>query len=159
MGRRVEDKEQRLASASRPELGPLRADRDLLRRMVENLIDNAYKYSPRRATIAIEALVATMDDGAEPAVEIRVRDEGEGIPVAYRQRIFEKYRRVDDGRGGGRTATASGWCSAGGRSGCTAGPSGSTTAAGGELLLRPAPARAVAAGGVGRASPRGVALG
>ncbi len=36
-----------------------------------------------------------MDDGAEPGVEIRVRDEGEGIPAAYRQLIFEKYGRVD----------------------------------------------------------------
>ena len=69
-----------------PELGPLRADRDLIRRMLENLIDNAYKYGPRHATIASRSLPATMDDGAEPAVEIRVRDEGEGIPAAYRQR-------------------------------------------------------------------------
>jgi signal transduction histidine kinase len=104
MGRRVEDKEQRIVLTVASDLRPLRADRDLLRRMVENLIDNAYKYSPRRSTIAIEALAATMDDGAEPAVEIRVRDEGDGIPVSYRQSIFEKYMRVDDGRGGGRNS-------------------------------------------------------
>ena len=36
-----------------------------------------------------------MDDGAEPAVEIRVRDEGAGIPEAYRQIIFEKYGRAE----------------------------------------------------------------
>ena len=40
-----------------------------------------------------------MDDGAEPAVEIRVRDEGEGVPAPYRQLIFEKYGRVE-GRAG-----------------------------------------------------------
>ena len=50
--------------------------------MLENLIDNAYKYGPRHTTINIEILPATMDDGAEPAVEIRVRDEGEGVPGA-----------------------------------------------------------------------------
>ena len=28
-------------------------------------------------------------------VEIRVRDQGEGIPPAFRQKIFEKYARID----------------------------------------------------------------
>ena len=77
----------------------MRGDRDLIRRVLENLIDNAYKYGPRHTTINIEILPATMDDGAEPAVEIRVRDEGEGVPAPYRQLIFEKYGRVD-GRAG-----------------------------------------------------------
>jgi signal transduction histidine kinase len=99
MGRRVEDKDQRIALEVSPAAGMLRGDRDLVRRIVENLIDNAYKYGPRHTTIAIEALPATMDDGAEAAVEIRVRDEGEGIPAAYRQLIFEKYGRVN-GRAG-----------------------------------------------------------
>ena len=80
MGRRVDDKDQRLTLAVAPGVGDLRGDRDLVRRIVENLIDNAYKYGPRHTTIAIEVLPATMDDGAEPAVEIRVRDEGEGRP-------------------------------------------------------------------------------
>ena len=99
MGRRVEDKDQRLQPAFAPDVGPLRGDRDLIRRVLENLIDNAYKYGPRHTTISIEILPATMDDGAEAAVEIRVRDEGEGVPASYRQLIFEKYGRVD-GRGG-----------------------------------------------------------
>ena len=77
----------------------MRGDRDLIRRVLENLIDNAYKYGPRHTTISIEILPATMDDGAEPAVEIRVRDEGEGVPASYRQLIFEKYGRVE-GRAG-----------------------------------------------------------
>jgi signal transduction histidine kinase len=95
MGRRVEDKDQRLALSVMPEVGNLRGDRDFIRRIAENLIDNAYKYGPRHASISIELRAATMDDGAEPAVELRVRDEGEGIPAAYRQLIFEKYTRVD----------------------------------------------------------------
>jgi signal transduction histidine kinase len=99
MGRRLEDKDQRLAHSLGGELGPLRGDRDLIRRVLENLIDNAYKYGPRHTTISIELVPTTMDDGAEPAVEIRVRDEGEGVPAPYRQLIFEKYGRVDT-RGG-----------------------------------------------------------
>jgi two-component system sensor histidine kinase/response regulator len=95
MGRRIEDKEQRLSLAIAPGVGPLRGDRDLVRRILENLIDNAYKYGPRRAAISLEINPASMDDGGEPAVEIRVRDEGEGIPSAYRQLIFEKYGRFE----------------------------------------------------------------
>ncbi len=95
MGRRIEDKEQHLSLAVASGVGTLRGDRDLVRRLLENLIDNAYKYGPRRATISIDLTPATMDDGAEPAVEIRVRDEGEGIPSAYRQLIFEKYGRFE----------------------------------------------------------------
>jgi two-component system, sensor histidine kinase and response regulator len=95
MGRRVDDKHQRLTLAVAPGVGGLRGDRDLVRRVVENLIDNAYKYGPWHTTIAVEVLSATMDDGAEPAVEIRVRDEGEGVPASYRQLIFEKYGRVE----------------------------------------------------------------
>jgi len=94
MGRRIEDKGQRLELSLGPGVGLLRGDRDLVRRIVENLIDNAYKYGPKRATISVEVLPATMDAGAEPAVEIRVRDEGAGIPEAYRQIVFEKYGRA-----------------------------------------------------------------
>jgi two-component system, sensor histidine kinase and response regulator len=98
MGRRIADKQQRLSLTVAPAVGRLRGDRDLVRRIVENLIDNAYKYGPRETMISIDAIPATMDDGAEEAVEIRVRDEGAGIPAAYRQIVFEKY-----GRAGGPT--------------------------------------------------------
>jgi signal transduction histidine kinase len=105
MGRRIEDKGQRLQLSLAPGVGLLRADRDLVRRIIENLIDNAYKYGPKQATISVEVLRATMDDGAEPAVEIRVHDEGEGIPAAYRQLVFEKYGRA--GGSGMREARSS----------------------------------------------------
>lgn len=95
MGRRIDDKEQRLDLSIAPQVGLLRADRDLVRRIVENLIDNAYKYSPRQATITIDVLATTMPDGVEPAVEIRVLDEGDGIPIPYRELIFEKYGRIE----------------------------------------------------------------
>ena len=101
MGRRVEDKDQRLQPTCVGVTGFVRADRDLIRRVLENLIDNAYKYGPRHTTITIEILPATMDDGAEPAVEIRVRDEGEGVPTPYRHLIFEKYGRVEGRSGAG----------------------------------------------------------
>ncbi|HXU64625.1 MAG TPA: response regulator [Polyangia bacterium] len=104
MERRIQDKEQRLSLTLNPGIANLRGDRDLVRRTLENLIDNAYKYGPRAATIWLEVAPATMDDGAEPAVEIRVRDEGDGIPDAYRQVVFEKYGRAAVGAREARTS-------------------------------------------------------
>ena len=101
MGRRVEDKEQKLVLRVAPDVRELVADRDLVRRILENLIDNAYKYGPRRCDIGVEAVRVPADEasGTGAALEIRVRDEGEGIPGAFRSKIFEKYARV-----GGRPA-------------------------------------------------------
>src|SRR5204862_1333073 len=95
MSRRIEDKSQRLALRIGAGVRVLNADRDLVRRILENLIDNAYKYGPRQGTIHVEAVLLPPDAGTAPdTVELRVRDEGEGIPVAFRQKIFEKYARV-----------------------------------------------------------------
>jgi len=101
MERRIEDKGQKLELAVAPDVRVMTADRDLVRRILENLVDNAYKYGPRHATIRVEAtlLPAPREGGGADAVELRVRDEGEGIPLAFRQKIFEKYARV-----GGRSA-------------------------------------------------------
>lgn len=104
MERRIQDKDQRLSLTLNPGVANLRGDRDLVRRTLENLIDNAYKYGPRAATIWLEMMPSTMDDGAEPAVEIRVRDEGDGIPEAYRQVVFEKYGRAATGAREARTS-------------------------------------------------------
>lgn len=104
MDRRIQDKDQRLSLTMHPRVGSMRGDRDLVRRTLENLIDNAYKYGPRAATVWVDVAPSTMDDGAEPAVEIRVRDEGDGIPEAYRQIVFEKYGRAATGARESRTS-------------------------------------------------------
>jgi two-component system sensor histidine kinase/response regulator len=108
-GRRLEEKSQTLVLRVAPEASGIVADRDLLRRVIENLIDNASKYSPRQGTISIELtapVVSTATDGGraagaggragEPVIELRIRDEGEGIPLAFRSRIFEQYVRIEE---------------------------------------------------------------
>ncbi len=105
--RRLEEKGQTLNLVVEPEVGAIHADRDLVRRVIENLLDNSHKYSPRNGTISIEVTVGTFplahngqsDGGAgetAPMIDLRVRDEGTGIPEAYRTRIFEKYVRIED---------------------------------------------------------------
>jgi PAS domain S-box-containing protein len=65
------------------------ADRDRVRQILVNLVENAIKYSPDGGVIEM---------GVEPAagmVRFRVRDEGLGIPPAEQARIFEKFYRLD----------------------------------------------------------------
>ena len=69
----------------------VRAERDLLRRIVENLVDNAIRHAPRGTAIRI---VVTRSDGA---VEVRVADQGSGVPQALRDKIFDKYVQLEDG--------------------------------------------------------------
>lgn len=65
------------------------ADRDLLRRVLENLVDNATKYAPPGSAIQLEV------KGQEEWVEFRVHDRGPGIPAAHRKRLFQKYFQID----------------------------------------------------------------
>ncbi|HZV96925.1 MAG TPA: HAMP domain-containing sensor histidine kinase [Candidatus Nitrosocosmicus sp.] len=72
--------------------GPLpaiRADRDALDRVLQNLLSNAVKYSPRGGEVRVAARAA-----ADGLVELRVEDEGVGIPARDIPRIFDKYVRI-----------------------------------------------------------------
>ena len=65
--------------------------RELTRALV-NLIDNAVRYSERGAKVIVD--VESLPD----AVDISVRDEGDGIPRPDLERIFERFYRVDRAR-------------------------------------------------------------
>jgi len=68
-------------------------DAGILRQGVTNLVYNAIKYTPDKGVIRI----ATRRDPAGDAV-IEVQDTGPGIAAAHRERIFERFYRVDDAR-------------------------------------------------------------
>jgi signal transduction histidine kinase len=61
----------------------------LLKRAVGNLIDNAVKYGGS-ARVTVTAAVA--------GIEIRVADDGPGIPEAERERVFEAFYRIEESR-------------------------------------------------------------
>ncbi|MFN0147121.1 MAG: ATP-binding protein [Dehalococcoidia bacterium] len=76
-----------------PAPGPIaEIDRSSLQRAMNNLLDNAIKFSPAGATIH----VAASDEG-ELAV-ISVRDEGPGIPAHELPRVFERFYKGDASR-------------------------------------------------------------
>lgn len=85
--------EQHLALQGRiaPNLS-IEADRQLLARIFANLFDNELKYVPAGGTILLTALAKG------PHVEIRVEDDGPGIPVEMRDKIFERFARLDPSR-------------------------------------------------------------
>lgn len=65
------------------------ADREKLRQIVSILVDNAVKYSPEGGTVTVAAR------RKNDAIEVRVDDEGVGIPASEQHRIFTKfYRRM-----------------------------------------------------------------
>jgi signal transduction histidine kinase len=64
-------------------------DRDALRQILLNLLDNAVKYGPAGQTITVGSEIA-----GERA-RIWVEDQGPGIPHEYRQRVWEPYVRLN----------------------------------------------------------------
>ncbi|MGI8930072.1 MAG: sensor histidine kinase, partial [Candidatus Limnocylindria bacterium] len=75
---------------------PVHLDRERVDQVLSNLIENAVKYSPEGGPIR----VAAIDHPHE--VEVRVSDNGLGIPADQREHIFERFYQVDDGPGRGR---------------------------------------------------------
>jgi two-component system OmpR family sensor kinase len=59
-----------------------------LRSLIANLVDNALRYAPPGS----EVTVAVRNAGEE--VELRVLDDGPGIPADYRSRVFERFQRI-----------------------------------------------------------------
>jgi signal transduction histidine kinase len=68
-------------------------DRRLLERSIDELVDNAVKYSPEGGKVTVSA--AASANGSGPAVIITIRDEGVGIPAERQPNILEDFAQVD----------------------------------------------------------------
>jgi heavy metal sensor kinase len=101
LGVLAEERRQRLDVAAIANVRVM-ADRLVLRDAVTNLVDNAIKYGPEGSTIRI-----LVDGGPEHAT-LTVADEGPGIPPAHRDRIFDRFYRIDEGRSRGMGGTGLG---------------------------------------------------
>lgn len=82
----------RLQAAVDTTLAPLPADPLKITQAVENLLDNALKYTPAGSHIDLEAHTG------EREVIVTVRDNGPGIPATDLPHIFERFYRVEKGR-------------------------------------------------------------
>jgi len=79
---------QTLRLESAPEAVQVRGDREALRVMLSNLIDNALRYTPSQGRVIVRA--ARQGDAAL----IEVEDTGLGIPPEQRLRVFDRFYRV-----------------------------------------------------------------
>ncbi|MEB3882345.1 ATP-binding protein [Lyngbya sp. CCY1209] len=70
----------------------IKADKNRLKQVLLNLIDNALKYSQADTPILLKA------DRHKNRVDIAVCDRGPGIPLSHQSRIFERFYRVDEAR-------------------------------------------------------------
>ena len=68
-------------------------DASILRLAVTNVMYNAIKYTPNKGEIRVAARRSTLGDTV-----IEIQDTGPGIAVTHRERIFERFYRVDDAR-------------------------------------------------------------
>ncbi|MDI1301795.1 MAG: HAMP domain-containing sensor histidine kinase [bacterium] len=87
----AESRQQTLRVTSVPAL--IQGDRDQLFQLLVNLIDNAIKYSPEGSEIHVRLQL----QGGH--VLLSVSDTGPGIPVANRERVFDRFVRLEAHRG------------------------------------------------------------
>lgn len=93
----VHELRTRLATGTRVDLssvsgGRVVGDEMALRRVVRNLVDNAVRHA--RSTVTV-ALAEVRDP---PRIRLSVEDDGPGIPDGERERVFERFHRLDDAR-------------------------------------------------------------
>jgi two-component system, sensor histidine kinase and response regulator len=81
---------------------PVTADADLVTRIIQNLLGNALKFTPREGEIRIR--IRADDD----ALRFSVADTGPGVPKEFQQKIFEKFGQVEAHSGGQRKSTGLG---------------------------------------------------
>jgi heavy metal sensor kinase len=71
-----------------------RVDEATARLALVNLLDNAIKYTPRSGTVAVSLIKRASD------ILIEVSDTGPGIPAEHRDRVFDRFYRIDQDRTG-----------------------------------------------------------
>lgn len=68
----------------------VKGDRFLLRDLIDNLVDNAIRYSPQGGIVTVSCM--ELENGSRLIIE----DSGRGIPAADHEKIFNRFYRADD---------------------------------------------------------------
>jgi signal transduction histidine kinase len=87
----AETKNIAISTVLSKELPPVFADISLIERVMQNLIDNALKFTPSGGKIEIKTL-----KGTDNNIEISVTDNGIGIPEKDREQIFARYYKANN---------------------------------------------------------------
>jgi signal transduction histidine kinase len=74
------------------DLPPVEADRERIHQVLFNLLDNAFRFTPRGGEVTVRA------DRQNGSCEVSVEDTGPGIPPEHLPLVFERFYRVDPSR-------------------------------------------------------------
>jgi two-component system, NtrC family, sensor histidine kinase KinB len=84
----------------------VRGDPTRLGMVFTNLLSNSLKYTPGGGSVSINVTLGrNAHNGDSGILQIAVTDTGPGIPAAFRERVFEKFFRVEQQFDGGRNGT------------------------------------------------------
>jgi signal transduction histidine kinase len=95
---RLETRGRVTVDVHRVSAGQVFGDPDQLRRAVRNVLDNAERHATREVKISVQE--------TDVMIEVRILDDGSGVPPEDRERVFERFGRIDDART--RTGTGTG---------------------------------------------------
>jgi signal transduction histidine kinase len=84
----AESRRQAVTSLVLDNLSPVWVDKDMILRVLLNLLENAAKFTPAGGKVAVDA---SEDDGW---IIVSIEDNGPGIPILDRERIFDKFTRL-----------------------------------------------------------------
>jgi signal transduction histidine kinase len=87
----AEEKEQPFTADIAPGL-TVWGDRELLTQMIANIVENAMKHSPTRASIAL------LTSKTSSTIAVTVKDTGPGVPAEERARVFQRFYRLERSR-------------------------------------------------------------
>lgn len=106
-GYRLAEKRPEISISSQlpAEFPPAEGDPDLIAQVLDNLIDNAIRYSRSRVSVSAEPAVA---DSGEKEIRVIVKDDGPGIPAERLQDLFNKFVQVSRPREKGYKGTGLG---------------------------------------------------
>lgn len=82
-----------------PEAAWVMGDADRLEQVLLILLDNALKYTPPAGRVTLGA--EPLEEHGRAGIAVRVTDTGPGVPAHERERIFERFARVDRARSAG----------------------------------------------------------
>jgi len=91
LGILAEERRQRLQIAVAANVR-VAVDRLVLRDAITNVVDNAIKYAPPGSAIDVRV------DASGQQATLTVADQGPGIPDQHRERVFDRFYRIDEGR-------------------------------------------------------------
>lgn len=93
-------------------------DPDILEKVINNLLTNAFKFTPENGCVSLRASLVYTGDLPEKnlfrqktnlrCIQIDVKDNGVGIPEKYHRKIFDRFFQVSDGSGHTREGTGIG---------------------------------------------------